>query len=573
MVGVELYIYDLSNGLAKQVSLGLIGKQIEAIYHTSIVMDNIEYVYDGGIKAVSAGKTHLGPPMRMEFLGNTELPEDVITEFLEALRETYTKDTYDVWTHNCNNFSNDFAKLLLGKGIPSYISNLPQAVLGTPFGKLMKPHIDQIVRQAQADKGGLVGINNSSKQVDPDEAMSNVKNVSSSIEFDTYLQDAAKSCCIVFFTSPSCSPCRGLYPIYHELAARSGGKAACILVDITRNREIGMKYSITATPTFITFLKGEQENRWTGSVPATLRGNFDLLLRIAWPSHPHEALSLPILSSANNQPVSFARLPPLEKLKVKLGSFVQEAGVQDILRFISTRSESHTQEISLPDLDSFNKSLENSLSNLAPPDLFAVADLLRVCTVDQKLYSYYTDEKGQKTLASLFSHVNSLENCPYSLRLITTQLACNIFTNYSYSLSFSSFPSMIRSIVQLVTTGLLDEQNTNVRVAAAGLAFNISRIARTTRSEEKHAVPSEAQQVELVASLLEAISLEETSPEAFKGYLLALSNFSFCIPPDCELVELLNVMEAQNIVLSKLQQFQEPLVDEVREILLGIKLN
>ena len=35
---VQLYVYDLSRGLARQLSMGLLGKQIDAIYHTSIVV-------------------------------------------------------------------------------------------------------------------------------------------------------------------------------------------------------------------------------------------------------------------------------------------------------------------------------------------------------------------------------------------------------------------------------------------------------------------------------------------------------------------------------------------------------
>ena len=39
---VQLYIYDLSRGLARQLSMGLLGKQIDAIYHTSIVVGGKE---------------------------------------------------------------------------------------------------------------------------------------------------------------------------------------------------------------------------------------------------------------------------------------------------------------------------------------------------------------------------------------------------------------------------------------------------------------------------------------------------------------------------------------------------
>jgi PPPDE putative peptidase domain. len=72
---------------------------------------------------------------------------DVIEEYLDSLREIYTVEVgaqllkctkiiphsrsqaYDLFRHNCNNFSNDFAMFLLGKGIPEHIINMPQAVL------------------------------------------------------------------------------------------------------------------------------------------------------------------------------------------------------------------------------------------------------------------------------------------------------------------------------------------------------------------------------------------------------------------------------------------------------------
>lgn len=72
------------------VSQGLLGTQIDAVYHTSIVMRDIEYVYDGGIKTVAAGRTHLGSPWQILELGTTSLPMDVIMEYLDSLKEIYT---------------------------------------------------------------------------------------------------------------------------------------------------------------------------------------------------------------------------------------------------------------------------------------------------------------------------------------------------------------------------------------------------------------------------------------------------------------------------------------------------
>ena len=43
---VHLLVYDLSRGMAQQMSMNLLGFQLDAIYHTSIKLRGLEYVYD-----------------------------------------------------------------------------------------------------------------------------------------------------------------------------------------------------------------------------------------------------------------------------------------------------------------------------------------------------------------------------------------------------------------------------------------------------------------------------------------------------------------------------------------------
>lgn len=87
---VHLLVYDLSRGLARQMSMGLLGFQLDAIYHTSIELQGREYVYDGGIIAIKPGTSHLGQPMEKIFLGTTNLPMDVILEYLDSIRPIFT---------------------------------------------------------------------------------------------------------------------------------------------------------------------------------------------------------------------------------------------------------------------------------------------------------------------------------------------------------------------------------------------------------------------------------------------------------------------------------------------------
>lgn len=95
---VHLLVYDLSQGLARQMSMGLLGFQLDAIYHTSIELDGLEYVYDGNVVAITPGSSHLGRPMQRLALGKTELPMEVIQPYLESLREIYTVQVSIVMT-------------------------------------------------------------------------------------------------------------------------------------------------------------------------------------------------------------------------------------------------------------------------------------------------------------------------------------------------------------------------------------------------------------------------------------------------------------------------------------------
>jgi hypothetical protein len=136
---VQLYVYDLSQGLAKQLSPILLNKQIDGIWHTSVVVGGCEYYYGGGINQATPGQTPFGPPLYMEELGETHIPKEIRDEYLEEMTSKYTAASYNLFTNNCNNFSDEFATFLTGRGIPAHITGLPQEVLATPLGQMIAP--------------------------------------------------------------------------------------------------------------------------------------------------------------------------------------------------------------------------------------------------------------------------------------------------------------------------------------------------------------------------------------------------------------------------------------------------
>ncbi|KAB1210159.1 Desumoylating isopeptidase 1 [Morella rubra] len=141
---VTLNVYDLSQGLARQLSSSLLGKAIEAIWHTGVVVYGNEYYFGGGIQHAPAGFTPYGTPIRVIELGVTHVPKDVFEMYLQEISPRYTAETYSLLTHNCNNFSNEVAQFLVGASIPDYILRLPDEVMGSPMGALILPMIQNL---------------------------------------------------------------------------------------------------------------------------------------------------------------------------------------------------------------------------------------------------------------------------------------------------------------------------------------------------------------------------------------------------------------------------------------------
>lgn len=478
---------------------------------------------------------------------------------------------YDIWSHNCNNFTNDFATFLLGKGIPANITNLPQQVLDSDFGRALKPRIDQMVKQKTARNNGLLGIGETVSTPKTHEKLaSSVRKPTTVAELDKVLAEAGDSCAVVFFSSATCAPCKKLYPLYDQMAEEYVHKATLIRVDLARSFDISTKYHIHSTPTFMTFLHGQVENRWSDSAPPTLQGNVKMLVEMAWPPHPHESLSLPALHALNTKPVLFGKLPPLGKLKIKMGPTAEDGAVLGVLNFVAARSAEGAAEATLPNLDAFSRFLRSAPSKLPAEIMFTIVDLLRVALVDPRLSGWFAEEHDHTTIAQLLFYINTIEDCPYSLRLVTLQMACNLFSTPLYPPHILNCSGLRVPIVQLITTSLLDDKHHNVRVAAASLSFNVASANSKIRAEEHREALPEGDQIELAASLLEAIQMEEASPEALKGFLLAFGYLIYCASKNGELVDLLKSMDAQGTILSKTKIFpDERLIQDIGEELLG----
>ncbi len=74
------------------MSPSLLGIKIDAVYHTAVVLGGVEYFYGAGVQTCYPGTTHHGRPMEIISLGKTDLPLDIILEYLESLKQIYTAE-------------------------------------------------------------------------------------------------------------------------------------------------------------------------------------------------------------------------------------------------------------------------------------------------------------------------------------------------------------------------------------------------------------------------------------------------------------------------------------------------
>lgn len=74
------------------MSRSFLGIQIDAVYHTALVFGGIEYFFGAGVQTTYPGATYHGRPMEVIPMGRTELPLEIILEYLESLKQIYTAE-------------------------------------------------------------------------------------------------------------------------------------------------------------------------------------------------------------------------------------------------------------------------------------------------------------------------------------------------------------------------------------------------------------------------------------------------------------------------------------------------
>mmetsp|Transcript_14684 Transcript_14684/g.34645 ORF Transcript_14684/g.34645 Transcript_14684/m.34645 type:complete len:439 (-) Transcript_14684:183-1499(-) len=136
---VKLAVYDLSHGWARILSPIFLCRRIDLAPHTSIIIYGKEYFWGGSIQRMDhedfvaqSGQK----PVEIIHLGDTEIEEQLFNDFILDASGRYTQHTYDILSHNCNNFSQECAQFLLGVDIPCHILDAPEKLKSSCLGKI-----------------------------------------------------------------------------------------------------------------------------------------------------------------------------------------------------------------------------------------------------------------------------------------------------------------------------------------------------------------------------------------------------------------------------------------------------
>ena len=98
----------------------------------------LEYFFGSGIQCKPVGEAVPMEACEVLDFGTTTKTEADLIEYLRLASPRFTVTTYDVFSHNCNNFSDEVARFLTGQAVPERILNMANEALSTPRGKALR---------------------------------------------------------------------------------------------------------------------------------------------------------------------------------------------------------------------------------------------------------------------------------------------------------------------------------------------------------------------------------------------------------------------------------------------------
>eukprot|EP00742_Colponemidia_sp_Colp-10_P001980 GILJ01002114.1.p1 GENE.GILJ01002114.1~~GILJ01002114.1.p1 ORF type:complete len:601 (+),score=89.02 GILJ01002114.1:57-1859(+) len=559
MSSVVVHLYDLSNGMARQFSRQLIGKEIAGIWHTGVVVYGKEFYFGGGICEDPPSRTPYGTPVEEISIGTTEIPEEVFYDFLREISPRFTAATYHLLEHNCNNFSDEVCQFLTGHPVPGHITGLPTEVMDTPFGAMIRPFVDSMMSGIQQQSHPLFAQSmqpaaptfRPSVAAPPATAAPSatpsaapfpnpwaagaaasaaapasgglVTNLATADELARFI--SSNMAAVVDFWSPTCGPCIRIKPTYQQWAAEYQSRGvAFAAVDTSTSTAAS---NIRAVPTFRFFFNGKQIDEIVGADQTGIKNSIDRLVQQRVNTHRHQLLALSQLRPNFQTPVLFETYNA-EPIFKKLRAFGQarnclDADYDAMLTDLSAFFANHPATSKPKGFPEHALAAIDRLADTLPlEELFPVLDIMRIAVLYPVGNQYYSQGTNVSTvLRKCMLTDNAATVTPKAVQMLTLRLLTNMFAHETGILLVSS-ASLVNDVIEASIRGLRSEDK-STRFAASTLLYNL-RVYATNKQME--AMDSELAMNALVAmsSALE----QEADEETVYGELMCLARWVYC---------------------------------------------
>lgn len=145
---VCLWMYDISNSIAKNWSWLLLGQHFDGIWHTAIVIEwperTSEFWFGGRLMESRPGTTTFGQPVEKREIGYTYKKRgEVLSHICRNLMDEFRPNSYDALTHNCNHFSKELSSFLCSASIPDEVLQQPDMVMSTFAARALRPALNR----------------------------------------------------------------------------------------------------------------------------------------------------------------------------------------------------------------------------------------------------------------------------------------------------------------------------------------------------------------------------------------------------------------------------------------------
>ncbi|KAK4052528.1 hypothetical protein OIO90_004295 [Microbotryomycetes sp. JL221] len=576
---VELWVYDLSHGMASAWGQMLTGTQLEGIWHTSLVLFDMEVFYGQGISIMKPGSTHHGQPHKRLAMGSTLLDKQTFLDYIHELRQQYTASNYHLLEFNCNTFTNDVLGFINGRTVPSDILDLPRRIMATPFGQQMRPMIDQMFRggskpEAQDAVNSLLPTQHDDEP-NAQAVVSNLQVCSNETSFRSLLDSA--SAVAVMYTSQTCPPCHAIKPTFEQLARQHGEasrRIEFVIVDtngpgasVARQPHFGGP--ITATPTFVFFHQGNKIGQCKGADKRELETQVKMLQMTAWPPHPHTRLALPTLSKLSHSltPITYTQFPPLPTLSTKLESsclslpgFDRQTLTTDTIKYLSSLAPSPSKPVqtSLDTtfISNWTRSTMSAFELIKDPvKLFPIIDshrlaLARNAQMHDSSTTYIQFLSELLTACQTKEPWSSTTDKSFVLTLVRLSSNCLQCSNFVQNLlsNQSSDATVKTAILGICVRGLLSKE-TSVRTSSAGLTWSV--VARMFEVRSDTSIQQDEEwSIELTSAIVESLNIENDS-QIVHRLVASLALLLYQSPHYESLVGLLEVLETKRLLIGK----------------------